>query len=159
MPKIMMFKTEFELETDLLFLCHSPWPAMTNNRILHHLCLDFLAWSFHQLSPPQFISQGQNLTYLIYILNSFSKDLTLYSIYNLSLMQWIINNKNISFDFFSFWRTERIKTSIGTVSITNITIAHGDIMNHEMNSHLVSTMPRNKQMSHPNRLLKLVDIL
>ena len=48
MPKIMKFKTESELEIDLLCLCHSPWPAITNNRILHHLCLDFLAWIFHQ---------------------------------------------------------------------------------------------------------------
>ena len=93
---------------------------------------------------------------LIYILNSFSKDLILYSIYNLSAMQQILNNKNIGFDFFSFWRTERIKTSVGLVSITCITTGPWGFC-ESWNEFTFSHWYAKEQMSHPNRLLKLVD--
>lgn len=35
--------------------------------------------------------------------------------------------------------------------------AHGDSVNHKMNSHSITAMPKDKQRPGPNKLLKLVD--
>lgn len=113
-------------------------------------------WLFSKLPLLPFICQGHYPAYLIQIINPFSKNLRLLSIYNLSSVQQTLNNRNLVFNSISSWRTERIKTSIGLVSILSPR-ALGDSVNHKMNSHPGTVVPRNKQTSGPNRLLKVID--
>lgn len=113
-------------------------------------------WLFAELPLLPLICQGYYPVYLIQIINPFSKNLILLSIYNLSSVQQTLNNRNLVFNSISSWRTERIKTSIGLVSIPSPR-ALGDSGNHKMNSHPGTAVPRNKQTSGPNRLLKVID--
>lgn len=148
------FKTELGQKIFLYFysLIHSQHTLCHPYLDCFGLLLSFLP-SCHFL---KFISQGHYPAYLIWIINPFSMNLILHPIYNLSSVQQILNNKNVSFNSISSWRTEKIKTSIGLVSIIS-PWAHGDSVNHKMNSHPVTAVPTNKQKSGPNRLLKLTD--
>lgn len=122
----------------------------------HHLwtssvSADFPPSSHFYLYLPRSLSCISNLDY-----KSISKNLILPFIYNLSSVQQILNNRNSVFNSISSWRTERIKTSIGPVSILSPR-ALGDSVNRKMNSHPGTAVPRSKQTSGPNRLLKVID--